>query len=170
MISRAPIAEPIQMPAASTAGPEPGAGGVQTAFALQSPLPPAAAGRRRALVVLLAVAWCAALAWLALATSNPVTLNRAQIRGADAVITARIEDLAAGRCRVVKQWTGEAVPNELVVRGMDQSAAREEGEWILPLHRSHDGFELQPGALPSQTRLVYPATPEAVDQLRKLVD
>jgi hypothetical protein len=174
MTSRAPIAEPIQMPAHSSAeakwlGQETGhsgAGGVRVV----SELSPAATNRRRAMAALLAVAWCAILGWLALATSNPVTLNRTQVRGADAVITARIENLAAGRCRVVQQWTGDALPDEVVVQGLDETAARGDGQWILPLERTREGYEVRPSALPSGARLVYPATEEAVGQLREMVE
>src|SRR5690349_17454053 len=165
MTSRAPIAGPIQMPASSPAEPQQRAGDMRARAAL----PPAAANRRRVLAALLAVAWCAALAWLALATSNPVILNRAQIRGADAVVTVRIEDRASGKCRVVQQWSGDAVPAELVVRELAKTAARGDGEWILPLQKTREGYEVQQSALSSQARLVYPATKEAVGQIREIL-
>jgi hypothetical protein len=159
------------MPARSTAGD-----GSQPVVELHPPSAPAtvrsthAAARRRMIAALLAVAWCASLMWLALTASNPVTLNRRQILEADAVITARIDDHAAGTCRVIRQWSGPALPEELIVRGLDQTAARREGEWILPLRQVRDGYEVVPSLLPSRARLVYPAGDEAVRQLSALLE
>jgi hypothetical protein len=133
-------------------------------------LTPTAANRRRAALALIAVAWCAALAWLALATANPVTLNRRQILEADVVITARIEDRAAGKCRVVQHWKGTPVPDELVVSGLKETAVHGDGEWILPLQKVRGGYEVLASALPSRARLVYPATDEAMEQLRGMVE
>lgn len=134
-----------------------------------APLSSAAIRGRRTAVVLLAVTWCLALGWLALATSNPVTLNRRQILEADAVVTGRITDRAAGACRVERQWRGTAVPEEIVVHALAETAVGVDGAWILPLKRTRRGYEVQPTVLPSQARLVYPATEKAVTQLERLV-
>jgi hypothetical protein len=158
------------MPAQSAARVAPGADRPPEFSTPQSSLTPTAANRRRAIAALMAVAWCAALAWLALATANPITLNRRQILDADIVITARIEDRAAGKCRVAERWTGAAVPDELVVSGLKETAARGDGGWILPLKEARGGYEVLASALPSRARLVYPATPDAVRQLRELVE
>lgn len=122
------------------------------------------------IAALLAVAWCAALMWLALTASNPVTLNRRQLLEADAVITARIDDRAAGKCVVVRQWSGTALPAAVVVRRLDETAARGEGEWILPLRQLRDGYDVLPSLLPSRARLVYPAGDDAERQLSSLFE
>lgn len=130
--------------------------------------PPATA--RRAAVALIAVAWCAGLTWLVLTTSNPVTLNRLQILEADEVVTATIEDRDSGRCRIIRQWTGEALRKEIVVDGLSKTAAQSQGEWILPLVELGEELQIVPSRLPSRARLVYPATPEAVAQLETILD
>lgn len=138
----------------------------------QSAVPLAAPPRsvaRRCSAALIALLWCAALAWLALATANPVTLNRRQILDADAVVTVRIVDLPAGTCEIVKQWTGDPLPEEIVVERLLETAARGDGEWILPLARDRDGMSVLTSRLPSKARLVYPATPEAVAQLESIL-
>jgi len=134
--------------------------------------PPAktSAGVRRAAIALIAVVWCGLLAWLVLATANPVTLNRRQILDADAVVTAQVVDPAAGTCRIVRQWTGETLPGEFVVAHLDETAARPGGDWILPLVKIGDEPEVLPSLLPSHARLVYPATPEVLEQLEAIVN
>ena len=89
---------------------------------------------RRAALALIAVAWCAGLTWLVLTTSNPVTLNRLQILEADAVVTAAVDDLASGRCRVIQQWSGEALPNNIVVARLGDTAAQAWLDARLPAH------------------------------------
>jgi hypothetical protein len=118
---------------------------------------------------LLAAGWCAALLWLVLATSNPVTLNRRQVLDADAVVTAHVTDVATGTCRIVKQWNGAPLPAEIVVEELSETAATAGGEWILPLAVTVDGYEVVPSRLPSHARLVYPATPEAMEQLERIL-
>lgn len=164
MNSGTPIAKPVPMPAPPAADSRDG-----VPRALLAPLSPEAISNRRSAAAAIAVGWCAALAWLALATSNPVTLNRKQILAADAVVNVQIKDRAAGACRVLKSWRGTATPNEIVVHGLAETAARGDGEWILPLQETRRGYEVQTSALPEQLRLVYPATPEAVRQLEELV-
>lgn len=164
MNSGAPIAEPVPMPAPSAAESRDDGPG-----AVPGLLSPAAISNRRAAAAAIAVVWCAALAWLALATSNPVTLNRKQVLEADAVVAVQIQDRVAGACRVVRRWRGTAVPDEIVVHGLAETAARGDGEWILPLQQTGRGYEVQTSALPGQLRLVYPATPEAVRQMEELV-
>jgi len=163
MTSRAPIS----MPGRSATVDEPRAAVRHEPPALLSV---GAMNRRRAVAAMLAVGWCAALAWLALMTSNPITLNRRQILAADAVVTARIEDRDAGRIRIVRQWFGAALPAEISVRHLDSTAARGAGEWILPLRGTEKGYEVLPSELPSRARLVSPATPEAVRQLAELLE
>jgi hypothetical protein len=125
--------------------------------------------RRRRFCLLLAAGWCALLACLVLTTANPVTLNRRQILEADAVVTAQVLDSATGRCRIVNTWSGTALPDDTLVAHLDETAATPGGEWILPLAKRGDGFEVLPSRLPSGARLVYPATPEAVRQLEEIL-
>ncbi len=48
--------------------------------------------------------WWVVLAVLAWLTANPVTLNLAQIRQADYLVTARVDDPAAGTITIEKEW------------------------------------------------------------------
>ena len=135
----------------------------------RTPLP-APPSRRRLLAAVIAILWPAALALLVLTTANPITLNRRQILEADAVVTAQVIDLESGTCRIVKQWSGENLPHDLVVSKLTEAGIQPAGEWILPLVRSSDGWEVIPLRLPSQPRLVYPATADAVRQLQEILD
>ncbi|MBL8851510.1 MAG: hypothetical protein JNG89_17635 [Planctomycetaceae bacterium] len=121
-------------------------------------------------IAIIAIAWCAALTWLVLATANPVTLNRRQILDADAVVTAQLVDPATGTCRIVRQWNGPMLPNEIVVAYLDETAVRAGGDWILPLVKIGDQPEVLASSLRSHARFVYPATPEVLEQLDAILN
>lgn len=105
-----------------------------------------------------------------LSAANPVTLNRRQILDADAVVTAQVIEPSTGACRIVRQWSGATLPNELVVVHLDETAARPGSDWILPLVQVGKDPEVLASRLPSHARLVYPATPEAVEQLDAILN
>jgi hypothetical protein len=110
------------------------------------------------------------LATLAITTANPVTLNREQFSRADVVVTARIMDLAGGRCDVERRWTPGPDLDSIAVANLVQTGARSGSLYILPLYSRGDGrFEVVPSHLPNKAPLVYPATPEAFLQLKSFL-
>lgn len=125
--------------------------------------------RRRAIAFTVAALWIAALTLLTVTTSNPVTLNREQILRADAVVSAQVLDVHSGACRIEHQWSGTPLEPDVIVQGLEQTAATTEGLWILPLTSGPAGLEVERTLLPSGARLVYPATPQAVRQLEQLL-
>jgi hypothetical protein len=131
---------------------------------------PASGTARRTAAALIAVVWCVALTWLVLATANPVTLNRRQILDADAVVTAQLIDPATGTCRIVRQWNGTTLPDEIVVAHLDETAVRAGSDWILPLVKTGEEPEVLASSPPSHARFVYPATPEALEQLEAILN
>lgn len=151
------------MPAGSTAHAQSPAV-PDTAPAQDSP-----AARRRRMAVLIALAWCAALACLVLTSANPVTLNRRQILDAAAVVTVQISDRQSGVCQVTRQWSGAPLPGQITVQQLNETSATADGEWILPLEARNDQLKVLPSLLPSGARLVYPATPDAVRQLETIL-
>lgn len=115
-----------------------------------------------------AVLWWIALALMALFTANEVVLSRDQIAAADIVITGKP---VAGKNQTVaveRVWSGELAEKEIAVANLPDSPLVKTGESIiLPLSRAGDQYRittLQPVAPP----LIYPATPEALDQLRQM--
>jgi hypothetical protein len=125
---------------------------------------------RFAFVLLLALAWLVFLVTLAVTTANPVTLNREQLSRADVIVTARIADLAGGRCDVERRWTPGPDLDSIAVANVVQTRARSGILYILPLHSRGDGrFEVVPAHLPDKAPLIYPATPDAFRQLESLL-
>lgn len=124
-----------------------------------------AGGVLRAAAVTAAV-WWAALGLLAIGTANPVTLNRAQILSATAVVTGHVVDAEAGTVRVERQFHGIALPEEITVEGLADSGARNGRTYVLPLSGfSPEELQVEPSRLPGQPRLIYPATEAALAQL-----
>jgi len=66
-------------------------------------------------------------------TANPVTLNRAQIEQADDVVTATIEDPAAGTILVSKAWKQKAPPGRLTAEPLHGRWARPGTAVLVPL-------------------------------------
>ncbi|MBT4864615.1 MAG: hypothetical protein HON53_05750, partial [Planctomycetaceae bacterium] len=64
---------------------------------------PASPGRMK-LAAAIAAVWIAALAGLALSTSNEPMLNRVQIEQADLIVTAKIIDVQQGTVTIEKAW------------------------------------------------------------------
>jgi hypothetical protein len=113
--------------------------------------------------------WVAALAVLALTTANPVVLNWAQLRAARYIVTARVIDVATGRCEVQQQWTAGERLTTITVRNLAETGAEGGQVYLLPLVPAAGGeFDVAPTPLPKNRPLVYPATPEAIRQLREL--
>jgi hypothetical protein len=132
----------------------------------------AALRAKRLLIVagLLAGSWWASLAAMALLTSNPVTLNRLQIRESQLVVSGTVQDLAKGTVTVEQEWKVATNAKTLSVSNLAQTAAREGETYLLPLSRNDaESYRITPALLPNGGLLIYPAVPEALEQLRTLL-
>ncbi|MEX0728221.1 MAG: hypothetical protein WEB58_05700 [Planctomycetaceae bacterium] len=84
----------------------------------------------------LAAVWWIALVTLVLYASNPVTLNAVQLKIADAIVTARLVDPAAGKLDVDKEWTGRRGIETLQLDPQLFADAPAESTWLIPLSRT----------------------------------
>jgi hypothetical protein len=130
-----------------------------------------APSRRRVLLALgIAAAWIVALATLALNAANPIVLNRAQVRQAAVVVSARVIDLAGGECAVEGQWAGPPIAQTIRVANLHETRAAGGATYILPLDPVGEGaFAVIPAPLDGEPRLVYPATEDVVAQVEELL-
>lgn len=97
--------------------------------------------------LLVAGAWWIGLVTTAVQTANPVTLNHQQIRQSALVVEGTVVDVEAGKVRVERTWpiTWSAdVPDELTLRGLARTGAKEDATYLLPvaLSSSRGGFEV----------------------------
>ncbi|MBW3542853.1 MAG: hypothetical protein KY476_21530 [Planctomycetes bacterium] len=122
------------------------------------------------LLIGLACLWWAFLAVLAVTTANPVTLNRAQFQEATHVVTATVEDPAAGLIAVEREWKTAATLAQINVLNLSSTAAERGERYVLPLQRlGRTTYRVPPAPLPGNPPLIYPATDEALRQLKELL-
>lgn len=139
----------------------------------------------RTVLVVCVVGWIAWLAGLAVATANPVSLNRAQILAADVVVEGHWVDFRRGRLEVHRVWKRPMLPREILVRELPVQSVPHEGAVLLPLTRvGHAEYRLTSGDLPnppafdgsdprasSKVRPIgYPATEAAVRELEQILN
>ena len=114
-------------------------------------------------------AWWMTLAVLALTTSNPVVVSPDQIGISDVVITGTVPpegELVA----VERVWYGEFDGTEVRVVNLAESAPVEPGQkYLFPISRSGNHYRITTLERQTSPPLVYPATPEALDQLRQIL-
>lgn len=123
--------------------------------------------------VLVFAVWFVLLVTLAVRTANPVTLNRLQIRQADLIVEATIEDLATGECRIVRSWPDAPQLGPVItVTGLGELSVRPGEAYLLPLNRNERGagFHIAPTPPPLSKPLIYPADDESRRQLEEILD
>jgi hypothetical protein len=122
--------------------------------------------------VLLFAVWFAFLLTLALFSANPVTLNRRQIRQADLVVEARVENPATGECRIVRTWPeAPQLGPTITIAGLADLAVRPGETYLLPLERlpRGAGFRIAPTPPPLSKPLIYPAADDSRRQLAEIL-
>jgi hypothetical protein len=106
------------------------------------------------------------MAWL---TANPVTLNRDQILRADFVITGKVESEPALReVLVLREWKKNGLTGKIHVENLEDARVRRGGTYLMPLSHASTGYRVTETRA-SSPAIVYPATPEAIDQLEKIL-
>lgn len=130
-------------------------------------------GKRWIAAIFVTTLWTAALAFLALGTANPVTLNRQQIEDAGFVVTARILDANAGTIQVTREWkqaTGETRTG-LSLDNLRRTEARTGRDYLIPITRiGGSRYIVTESRLSNARPLIYPATPEATAALESLLE
>jgi hypothetical protein len=122
-------------------------------------------------VILFAV-WVAFLVTLAVLSSNPVTLNRAQIRRADLVVEATVQQLATGECRIERSWPDAPQLGPVItVADLEEAGAHAGQAYLLPLEREprRAGFRIAPTPPPLSKPLIYPANVDSRHQLEEIL-
>ncbi len=120
---------------------------------------------------LLFAVWVAGLIWLAVETSNPVTLNVAQMMNADCVVVAELSDAETGEFQLVTKIEGREPPETFRVLGIADITGPESGRWLLALNRERAGDYTVVPVLYRDRKLllVYPGDDEVVAQARELL-
>ncbi len=132
-----------------------------------------ASGKSPGLVVAvgLAGAWILGLVTLAVLTSNPVTLNRAQILHADFVVTAKRTSADSNSLSITKEWKHGQKFQTVSVANLQKIDMPTEQDFLVPLERvGSEKFTIPLCPPPKQVPLIYPATPEAETQLKTLLE
>lgn len=131
----------------------------------------AKAGQLLVVAVLVAGVWWLMLAALALLTANPVTLNRVHVRQADCIVTATVSDLDRDTLTVNKAWKQRIKLDRIIVENLKQTDAKPGQSYLMPLSRiANNRYRITPTPLPENPPIIYPATPEALQQLNELLN
>ncbi len=118
----------------------------------------------------LAAAWLAVLALLAIFTGNPVMLNVEQVEASPYVITGTVTgDPAKGQVSVEREWKKHALSGTITVENLLEAGARAGTSYVIPLSRPYDAFRITESPYSGMGPLIYPASPEAIKQLETIL-
>jgi hypothetical protein len=121
------------------------------------------------LAAVFAAGWMLGLAAFSFWTANPITLNPVQIRAATDIITATVEDASAGTVRVEHSWKQVVTEMQLELPNLSGAKPANGDRLLIPVNRTRVGWQVTPPKLSVDPPFVYPATPEAEAQLRRLL-
>lgn len=77
--------------------------------------------------------WIVALVLLAATDRPPVILNRLLIHRSPFLVTAQVESLTEGRCRLLKSWRSTSPSEFFIVTNLREVGAQEGMSYLLPL-------------------------------------
>ena len=130
-----------------------------------SETPQSAAGSRSLVVAItLALVWYACLLSLILFAEPPVTVNRVQLLESHIIVVSTVD--AHGGVAVTQTLKGDVADEELQIELPHSFPA---GDWVLPLRRTGDGFEITTARLPNRPRLVYPVGDDVIADVQRIV-
>jgi hypothetical protein len=119
----------------------------------------------------LAVVWMVAILLLAHYTANPVTLNREQILESPFVVTGTVVgDPASGHVAVEREWKKQALSGTIDVANLSATGAKTGLTYIIPLSKPDQSLQVTEAPNSNGTALIYPAIPDALEQLKAIVD
>jgi hypothetical protein len=123
------------------------------------------------IAAVLAAAWMVAILLLAHYTANPVTLNREQILESPFVVIGTVVgDPARGHVSVEREWKRQALSGTIDVANLSATGVKTGQTYIIPLSKPDQSLQVTEAPNSNGTALVYPATPDALDQLKSIVD
>jgi hypothetical protein len=136
-----------------------------------SPAPPSRRSRLFLIIAtVLAAGWGIGLALLALFTANPVMLNREQILGSRYVVTGTVVgEPSSGRVSVEREWKKSALVGAIAVENLAAAGARKGITYVIPLSRPDDAFRVTEAPFAGGAPLIYPATPDTIQQLQAIL-
>lgn len=129
------------------------------------------------LVIVVAVAWWIVLGILAALTSNPVMVNRDQVRTARLVLEGSVTDTTSGQINVRRHWLVDwisPVPENPTIDNIGDCFPSPQPErlYLFPLIPTGEGtFRVVPlsGQPGNDLPLIYPADESAVRQLEDAI-
>lgn len=118
--------------------------------------------------------WSLALAAMWLLTANPLLVSRDQVLQSDAVVTARLDGAGRGRLRIESVLSGNLAQDDVVtVLNLPPHPELEAGRaCVVPLQRFRRDYQvtvLEGQRSPPLPPLVYPATPEAIREVNRIL-
>lgn len=142
----------------------------QPATTSQPAKTPANLGRNRILMALgLAVVWYVVLISLASTTANPITLNPAQITKAYAVVLADMSP--DGQATIKQSWKRELGETSIQLSDfkLPDGNPYPAGQYLIPLDKTAQGFEITKSLVLKNAKLVYPSSPALIAALEELL-
>ncbi|MFN0052040.1 MAG: hypothetical protein ACKV0T_07610 [Planctomycetales bacterium] len=123
------------------------------------------------LSIVAAVVWTITLAVMGWTTANPLALSIDQIRQADAVVVGRLAEGTPPRLHIEQVLSGPLqVDDEPPVLNLPEASGIDaEGSYVVPLSRYRQGFRITLLDGQMAPPLVYRATPETLDRVRRLL-
>jgi hypothetical protein len=125
------------------------------------------------LAALLALGWITFLAILTWKTANPVTLNLLQIQQSDVVLAGKVTGQYTIEKTDLQPWP--LSEKEVSINNLPEAGAKLGQVYLFALqHHSgegvpaHGGYRITPTHLPDGAPLIYPATSEALAQLKRI--
>lgn len=136
-----------------------------------SPAPPAPAFKKLFVIaIIVAVTWGLFLAGLAVTTANPVTVNREQVLRADFIAMLSVNEPESGAIVLEKLWDGTK-PEPFTLDNLKETGAEAGRSYYVPVTKTGQGrYIVTPTRLPGNPPLIYPATPEAEEQLTAILE
>jgi len=126
---------------------------------------------RVALALALFLVWAAGLATLAVVVTSPVTLNRVQIRRAEVIVQGTPDPTQAGVFLVDRTWPTDATDVVILIDDLDELALEPMQSSLIPLRQTSEGtYAVALTPKPSEARLTYPATDNAVASLEAILN
>ena len=121
--------------------------------------------------VLISALWWLFLGSIAFFTANPVTLNQEQIIRAEIVVTATVVDPVSGTIRIEKSWKSDRQVDSITLENLKETGAIADVSYIFPVTELRTGrYHITTTRLPNNPPLIYPNTPEAVQQLQSILE
>ena len=151
-----------------------GPGSSRSAESVEAPTSQTSSGRLVGAVVVFGV-WAVALIVLAMLTSNPVSLNRAQIIAAEVVVEAVYDaeephPRGGKHWQVKRSWPVDRTGASLEIDGLDGLPLTDGQSYLIPIEPVAKGrWRIVLSPQPFATPLVYPANLQTVTELEAIL-